>query len=74
MKIVETIRNLLNNDPLKMLQHTLINDRSEDEYILGGWRWNEGRYAVNRGLRDILETLNKVCRSTSFVSLSLCSS
>ncbi|KAF8521475.1 ATPase V1 complex subunit C [Gautieria morchelliformis] len=58
-KIVETIRNLLNNDPSKMSQHTLVNDRSVDEYLLGGWRWNEGRYAVHRGLRDIVETLNR---------------
>lgn len=61
-KIVDTIRNLLNNDPSKMSQHTLINDQTADEYLLSGWRWNEGRYAMNKGLRDIVDILNKVCK------------
>ena len=50
-----------------MSQHTLVNDRSEDEYLFDGWRWNEGRYAVHRGLRDIVDTLNKVCQLPYFV-------
>ncbi|KAF8585545.1 ATPase V1 complex subunit C [Ramaria rubella] len=58
-KIVDTIRNLLNNDPAKMTQHILVNDRDVDEYLLGGWRWNEGRYAVHRPLRELVDTLNK---------------
>ncbi|KAF8523067.1 hypothetical protein BU17DRAFT_43994 [Hysterangium stoloniferum] len=57
-RIVETIRNLLNNDPAKMPQHTQVNDRSVDEY-LRNWRWNEGRYAVHKGLREIVDSLNK---------------
>ena len=68
-KIVDIIRNLLNNDPSKMSQHTLVNDRSVDEYLLGGWRWNEGRYAVHRALRDIVDTLNKVCEVLLFFSI-----
>ncbi|KIJ34997.1 hypothetical protein M422DRAFT_76369 [Sphaerobolus stellatus SS14] len=61
-KIVETIRNLLNNEQSKVLQHTQVNDRSMDEY-LKNWRWNEGRYVVHRDLRDIVETLNREMNS-----------
>ena len=56
---METIRNLLNNEQSKVLQHTQVNDRSVDEY-LRNWRWNEGRYIVHRDLKDIVETLNRV--------------
>jgi len=58
-KIVDTLRNLLNNDPQKVAQHILVNDKSVDQYILGGWKWNQGRYGVQRGLRDMVDTLNK---------------
>ena len=59
-KTVETLRNLLNNDPAKLVQHILVNERPVDEYLLAGWRWNEGRYGVQRGLREMLDVLVKV--------------
>ena len=62
-KTVETLRNLLNNDPSKLAQHILVNEKSVDDYLLGGWKWNEGRYGVQKGLRDLTETLNKVRHS-----------
>jgi len=58
-KTVDTLRNLLNNDSAKLRQHILVNERSVDEYILSGWRWNEGRYGVQRSLRELVDTLNK---------------
>jgi len=58
-KTVDTLRNLLNNDPSKLAQHILVNERSVDEYLLTGWRWNEGRYGTQRGLRDMLDALIK---------------
>lgn len=60
-KTVDTLRNLLNNDPSKLAQHIQVNEASVDEYILGGWKWNEGRYGVQRGLREMVEVLVKVC-------------
>ncbi|KAJ7102165.1 ATPase V1 complex subunit C [Mycena belliarum] len=57
-KTVDTLRNLLNNDPSKLTQHILVNEQTVDEYIKG-WKWNEGRYGVQRGLRDIVDALNK---------------
>jgi V-type H+-transporting ATPase subunit C len=66
-KTVDTLRNLLNNDPGKLAQHILVNERSVDEYLLTGWRWNEGRYGVQRGLREMLDALIKV-RSDAPVS------
>lgn len=60
-KTVDTLRNLLNNDPSKLSQHILVNEQTVDEYIQKQWKWNEGRYGVQRGLREIVETLNKVC-------------
>ncbi|KAF8845406.1 ATPase, V1 complex, subunit C [Paxillus ammoniavirescens] len=58
-KAVDTLRNLLNNDPAKLAQHIQVNQRSIDDYILKGWRWNEGRYGVQRSLRETVEVLNK---------------
>ncbi|KAI0690687.1 ATPase V1 complex subunit C [Cytidiella melzeri] len=58
-KTVDTLRNLLNNDPGKLSQHILVNERPVDEYLLAGWRWNEGRYGVQRGLREMLDVLAK---------------
>lgn len=72
-KIVETIRNLLNNEQAKVLQHTQVNDVSVDDY-LRHWRWNEGRYIVHKDLKDIVETMNKVRRydHSFFLSVLMC--
>jgi V-type H+-transporting ATPase subunit C len=59
-KIVDTLRNLLNGDPEKLAQHTLVNEKNLDEYLLKGWRWNESRYGVQRSLRELVDTLTKV--------------
>jgi V-type H+-transporting ATPase subunit C len=59
-KTVDTLRNLLNNDPSKLAQHVQVNEGSVDGYLLGGWRWNEGRYGVQRGLREMVDILIKV--------------
>jgi len=58
-KTVDTLRNLLNNDPSKLNQHILVNEQTVDEYIMKDWKWNEGRYGVQRGLRDIVDSLTK---------------
>ncbi|KAH9947644.1 ATPase V1 complex subunit C [Amylocystis lapponica] len=58
-KTVETLRNLLNNDPSKLAQHIQVNEQPVDAYLLRDWHWNEGRYGVQRGLRDMLDVLNK---------------
>lgn len=57
-RIVETIRNLLNNDPTKVPQHTQVNDMTIDEY-LQNWRWNEGRYVIHKSLEEVVDVLNK---------------
>jgi len=56
---VDTLRNLLNNDPAKLAQHILVNEKTVDGYLLNGWKWNEGRYGVQKGLREIADTLIK---------------
>ncbi|KAI3622605.1 vacuolar atp synthase subunit c [Moniliophthora roreri] len=58
-KIVDTLRNLLNNDPSKLSQHILVNERSVDDHILRNWKWNEGRYGVQKSLKEMVDTLNK---------------
>lgn len=58
-KTVDTLRNLLNNDPSKLSQHVLVNEKSVDEYLLKNWKWNEGRYGVQKSLRDMVDSLNK---------------
>lgn len=56
-----------------------MNERSVDDYVFSGWRWNEGRYGVQRSLREIVDVLNKVISRrrhlihtalTSFVSIA----
>lgn len=59
-KTVETLRNLLNNDPSKLAQHVLVSEISADEYLLQGWKWNGGRYGVQRSIRELVDGLNKV--------------
>jgi len=58
-KIVDTLRNLLNNDPKRLAQHTLVNERTCDEYLLDHWRWNAGKYGSQRSLRDVVDSLVK---------------
>jgi V-type H+-transporting ATPase subunit C len=58
-KIVETLRNLLNNDPSKLAQHVFVNGKPVDDYLLNYWTWNEGRYGTQRGLRDMTDVLVK---------------
>ncbi|KAJ7655056.1 hypothetical protein DFH06DRAFT_1201473 [Mycena polygramma] len=58
-KTVDTLRNLLNNDPSKLNQHILVDEQTVDDYILKDWKWNEGRYGVQKGLREIVDALNK---------------
>lgn len=59
-KIVDTLRNLLNNDATRLAQHTLVDERSVDDYLLREWSWNSSKYGTQRGLRDIVDTLVKV--------------
>ncbi|KAH9835754.1 ATPase V1 complex subunit C [Rhodofomes roseus] len=58
-KTVDTLRNLLNNDPAKLRQHVQVNDVPVDDYLLSEWHWNEGRYGVQRPLRDMVDVLSK---------------
>ncbi|PFH50740.1 hypothetical protein AMATHDRAFT_3706 [Amanita thiersii Skay4041] len=58
-KIVDTLRSLLNNDPAKLAQHILIEEQSVDHYLLSGWKWNEGRYNVQRSLTELVDTLSQ---------------
>ncbi|KAJ3508061.1 hypothetical protein NLJ89_g5960 [Agrocybe chaxingu] len=62
-KTVDTLRNLLNNDPSKLVQHILIDEKSVDNYLLNGWMWKEGRYDVQKSLRELVDTLNKEMNS-----------
>lgn len=67
-KVVDTLRNLLNNDPKKLSQHVLVNEAPCEQYLLNGWKWNIGKYGVNRSLRDLVDALNKVS-SVSAISM-----
>ncbi|OAX39006.1 ATPase, V1 complex, subunit C [Rhizopogon vinicolor AM-OR11-026] len=69
-KTVDTLRNLLNNDPTKLVQHVLVNEQSVDDYILGGWQWNSGRYGAQRSLREMVDVLNKEMASIDNVMKS----
>ncbi|KIO29680.1 hypothetical protein M407DRAFT_242544 [Tulasnella calospora MUT 4182] len=62
-KIVETLRNLLSNDPTRLSQHVRVDERTVDEYLLGGWKWNTGKYPINRGLRELVDGLVKEMNS-----------
>ncbi|TFL06426.1 hypothetical protein BDV98DRAFT_600476 [Pterulicium gracile] len=58
-KTVDTLRNLLNNDPSKLSQHVLVNEAGVDEYLLGDWKWNESRYGSQRSLKEMVDILQK---------------
>ena len=64
-KLVETLRNLLNNDPQRLAQHTVVDDRAPEGYLLKGWKWNAGKYTTNRKLREIIDALAKVWQNIS---------
>ncbi|PPR01180.1 hypothetical protein CVT24_006056 [Panaeolus cyanescens] len=57
-KSVETLRNLLNNDPSKLAQHILIDEKSVDAYVLGGWKWKDVRYDTQKSLKELVALLN----------------
>lgn len=67
-KIVDTLRNLLNNDATRLAQHTLVDESSVDDYLLRGWAWNSSKYGTQRGLRDTVDTLVKVSSDPSIAS------
>ena len=58
-KTVDTLRNLLNNDPSKLAQHILVEERNVDDYLFE-WKWNEGRYGIQKSLSDVIDSLSKV--------------
>lgn len=68
-KAVDTLRNLLNNDPAKLEQHILVDEKSVDSYLLDGWKWKEGRYDIQKGLRDLVDILNKACYPTHILDI-----
>jgi hypothetical protein len=37
-----------------------VNEQSVDDYLLKGWKWNEGRYGVQKSIRELVDTLGKV--------------
>ncbi|ELU43330.1 V-ATPase subunit C family protein [Rhizoctonia solani AG-1 IA] len=59
-KIVDTLRNLLNNDPSRLAQHTLVEEKTCDDYLLKNWKWNSGKYNTERSLRDTVDALVKL--------------
>ncbi|KAG9125450.1 Vacuolar ATP synthase subunit C [Ceratobasidium sp. 392] len=69
-KIVDTLRNLLNNDPTRLAQHTLVEEKTCDDYLLRGWRWNSGKYGLQRSLREIVDGLVKEMTSLDNVMKS----
>ncbi|KAM5538237.1 hypothetical protein V8D89_008124 [Ganoderma adspersum] len=69
-KTVDTLRNLLNNDPSKLSQHILVNEQPVDSYLLRGWSWNEGRYGTQRSLREMIDVLIKEMTSIDNVMKS----
>jgi len=69
-KIVDILRNLLNNDPSKLAQHILVEEHPVDEYLLNDWSWNEGRYVLHKSLKEIVDTLTKELTSIDNVMKS----
>lgn len=65
-KIVDILRNLLNNDADALSQHIQVNEQAIDDYLLG-WTWNGQRYRTDRSLRDLVESLNKVSNSRCYL-------
>lgn len=62
-KIRETLSSLLNDDPAQLAQHTLVKEGSVDDYVLGGWSWNGGKYRVEQDLPDLVASLEREVQS-----------
>lgn len=63
-KIVDTLRNLVNQDDAQLRAHQRVADVTPDEYVLGGWSWNESKYRVGeRSLVDITDSIAKDVQS-----------
>ena len=60
-KIVDIIRNLLNSDRERLLQHIQIDGKSVNGYLMTEWRWNDARYDLSTGLREIAGLLTNAC-------------
>ena len=70
-KIVDTLRNLLNNDPSKLSQHILVNETPVDSYVIQDWKWNEGRYSIQKSPQELVLQLNKVSIPASIRNMFL---
>jgi len=46
----------------------LVNDKPVDQYLLGGWKWNASRYSVQKGAREMVDTLNKEMTAIDIVA------
>lgn len=62
-KIRETLNSLLNDDQVQLEQHLRVKEASLDDYILGGWAWNGGKYRVEQDLGDLVEVLDREVQS-----------
>jgi V-type H+-transporting ATPase subunit C len=71
-KCHDTLRSLV-SDPRELTQHTRVNDRPAEEYVLpigpngsiadaggGLWRWDAGRWGNGGKVGDVLEALTTV--------------
>ncbi|KAJ9475277.1 V-type proton ATPase subunit C [Pseudozyma hubeiensis] len=66
VKIIDTLRALLNNDESALAQHVLINEQSLDDYMLS-WSWNTQKYRADRSLRETVDMLGKELNSIDSV-------
>jgi V-type H+-transporting ATPase subunit C len=64
VKIVDTLRNLVNDESAKLQANLQVDGMSLHDYGLGrgkgGWKWNERRFGLQKSLKDLTDTLFKV--------------
>ena len=71
LKLVDTLKALLNNDADSLTQHLQVNESPLDQYVTGNWTWNAtkfGRVGNDRSsLAELMEKLVKEMNSIDSV-------
>jgi V-type H+-transporting ATPase subunit C len=61
-KVADSLRSVLEGDEDRMSQYKMVNDKPTDQFV-ATFSWNKMRYRSDRPLGDLIDMLQKVCRT-----------
>ena len=65
-RIVDALRALLNDDEDAMNENMNIDGMSVEDYVMS-WKWNSGKYRVEKSLNDLIELFTKEMQSIDHI-------